>query len=74
MTTPDGPLLRIQNVSKSFGGLCVIDDVSFDIKLGERTALIGPNGAGKTTLFNLISGVSTGSVIAGALCVPTWLN
>lgn len=57
MTTPDGPLLRIQNVSKSFGGLCVIDDVSFDIKLGERTALIGPNGAGKTTLFNLISGV-----------------
>jgi branched-chain amino acid transport system ATP-binding protein len=50
-------LLSLQSVSKSFGGLQVIDDVSFSIERGTRSALIGPNGAGKTTLFNLISGV-----------------
>lgn len=49
--------LQLTGVSKSFGGLKVIDDVSFDVRRGSRTALIGPNGAGKSTLFNLISGV-----------------
>ena len=49
--------LSVQNVSKSFGGLAVIRDVSFAVAHGTRTALIGPNGAGKTTLFNLLSGV-----------------
>ena len=51
------PLLRIEGVAKRFGGLSVIEDVSFDLEAGSRTALIGPNGAGKTTMFNLISGV-----------------
>lgn len=51
------PLLVLDKISKSFGGLKVIDDVSFSVLAGSRTALIGPNGAGKTTLFNLISGV-----------------
>ena len=51
------PLLSLIGVSKSFGGLGVIEDVSFDVPQGARMALIGPNGAGKTTLFNLISGV-----------------
>jgi len=51
------PLLTLANVSKNFGGLAVISDVSFDVAHGARTALIGPNGAGKTTIFNLISGV-----------------
>ena len=51
------PVLQLSGVSKSFGGLKVIDDVSFDVKRASRTALIGPNGAGKSTLFNLISGV-----------------
>ncbi len=51
------PILAIDGVSKSFGGLKVIDDVSFGIRPGERFGLIGPNGAGKTTVFNLISGV-----------------
>ncbi|MFL6798540.1 MAG: ABC transporter ATP-binding protein [Xanthobacteraceae bacterium] len=51
------PLLSLVNVSKSFGGLAVISEVSFDVPHGARTALIGPNGAGKTTIFNLISGV-----------------
>jgi branched-chain amino acid transport system ATP-binding protein len=50
-------MLELDNVSKSFGGLKVIDQVSFTVLRGSRTALIGPNGAGKTTLFNLISGV-----------------
>ena len=49
-------MLELDNVSKSFGGLKVIDQVSFTVRPGSRTALIGPNGAGKTTLFNLISG------------------
>jgi len=50
-------VLELDNVSKSFGGLKVIDSVSFRVRRGSRTALIGPNGAGKTTVFNLISGV-----------------
>jgi len=43
-------------LSKSFGGLTAIHDISLEIEQGERRAIIGPNGAGKTTLFNLISG------------------
>ena len=50
-------VLEINHLSKSFGGLKVIDDLSFAVERGERLALIGPNGAGKTTVFNLITGV-----------------
>jgi len=50
-------VLEIRNLSKSFGGLKVIDALSFAVARGERLALIGPNGAGKTTVFNLITGV-----------------
>lgn len=50
-------MLELDNVSKNFGGLKVIDQVGFTVRAGSRTALIGPNGAGKTTVFNLISGV-----------------
>jgi branched-chain amino acid transport system ATP-binding protein len=48
--------IEIQEVSKYFGALAAISNVSFGIELGERLAIIGPNGAGKTTLFNLLSG------------------
>ena len=50
-------LLTLDNVSRRFGGLNAIDDVSFSIDKGEIVGLIGPNGAGKTTLINLITGV-----------------
>jgi branched-chain amino acid transport system ATP-binding protein len=50
-------LLRLAGVTKSFGGLKVVDDVGFAVPRGGRIGLIGPNGAGKTTVFNLISGV-----------------
>ncbi|MBE7368463.1 ABC transporter ATP-binding protein [Ramlibacter pallidus] len=64
------PLLRLQAVSRSFGGLAAVQDVSFDVPPGSLSALIGPNGAGKTTLFALMSGFlrpDRGSVLfAGA--------
>jgi len=50
------PLLSLRGVTKRFGGLVAVSDVTFDLKEGETLFLIGPNGAGKTTLFNLITG------------------
>jgi branched-chain amino acid transport system ATP-binding protein len=50
------PLLRLSGVSKSFGGLAAVQDVSLELPAGSLAALIGPNGAGKTTLFALMSG------------------
>ena len=51
------PVLRIENLTKNFGGLRVTDDVTLDVMPGELHAVIGPNGAGKTTLINQISGL-----------------
>jgi branched-chain amino acid transport system ATP-binding protein len=59
--------LVINNISKRFGGLRAVQDLSFSVKEGETVALIGPNGAGKTTSFNLVTGFyrpDTGSVSA----------
>jgi branched-chain amino acid transport system ATP-binding protein len=54
---PDGtPLLAVTGVTKSFGGIAAVRDVSFSIEPGESVGLVGPNGAGKTTLFNCICG------------------
>jgi branched-chain amino acid transport system ATP-binding protein len=49
-------ILRIENLSKSFEGNQIFNDVNFAVSQGELSAIIGPNGAGKTTLFNLITG------------------
>jgi branched-chain amino acid transport system ATP-binding protein len=51
------PLLRCENITKRFGGLVAVDNVSFEIDHSEMMAIVGPNGAGKTTMFNLINGV-----------------
>jgi branched-chain amino acid transport system ATP-binding protein len=58
---PKPAVLSLCNISKSFGGVVAVDDVSFDIGEGSFTAIIGPNGAGKTTLFNLITNLFTPS-------------
>ena len=51
------PLLELRGVTKSFGGLRVVDELDLQVGEGEIVSLIGPNGAGKTTVFNLITGV-----------------
>src|SRR4030042_6584834 len=49
-------LLRVEGLSKAFGGVHAVHNVSFTAESGEHLAIIGPNGAGKTTLFNLLNG------------------
>jgi branched-chain amino acid transport system ATP-binding protein len=70
--------LEVRNLSKDFGGLRVLDNVSFSLRPGERRGIIGPNGAGKTTLFNIISGnlkPSAGDIFlygARVTRLPSW--
>jgi branched-chain amino acid transport system ATP-binding protein len=76
MTSSDAPapLLRISSLTKRFGGFTALNDVSVDIRPGERFGLIGPNGSGKTTLINCISGVfrtEPGTVLFGGADVTS---
>ena len=69
------PALELRTLSKSFGGLRAVRDVSLAIMPGDRKAIIGPNGAGKTTLFNLITGIfpaTSGQVLLFGQDVTSW--
>jgi len=55
-TVSEEVVLKVEGLSRAFGGLKAVEDVSFDVRKGEVLGIIGPNGAGKTTLFNLLNG------------------
>ncbi len=62
------PVVRVEGVCKSFGGIQALNDVTFDVPAGSIFSLIGPNGAGKTTLLNLVTGsfpADSGQVVFG---------
>ncbi len=63
--------IETQHLSKNFGSLAAVNDVSIKIKKNSLHAIIGPNGAGKTTLFNLLSG--TLKPTAGKVFIKVWI-
>ncbi len=73
--TENNIILQIQNVSKHFGGLIAVSEVTFGLPRGQILGLIGPNGAGKTTLFNVVNGVyspTEGQVIFQDTNISGW--
>ena len=78
--TPPVPLLSVENLSKSFGGVTVIEDCSLDVAWGEMVTLLGPSGCGKTTLLRIVAGLEqadqgviriAGNLVAGN---GTWVR
>ena len=57
MATPGQEILKLDNISLSFGGVKALQDISFDVREHEIRAIIGPNGAGKSSMLNVINGV-----------------
>jgi branched-chain amino acid transport system ATP-binding protein len=75
MPDPRGPALQVESLSKSFGAVPAVDDVTFAVAAGSLTCLIGPNGAGKSTLLNCISGFlrpEHGRVLLGSEEITRW--
>ena len=73
MTTT--PILKLDSISKSFGGVRAVDSVSFEVNEGDFLGIIGPNGAGKTTLLNLVTGFlkpNTGTVFYRGKNITGW--
>ncbi len=73
--TPSNLLLRANKISKNFGGLKAVNEVSLDLRKGEIHAVIGPNGAGKSTLANLLSGdlpATSGHVTLNGQDISGW--
>src|SRR5689334_17213172 len=71
----DRPVLRARSITRRWGGVVAVDDVSIDLQRGEIHALIGTNGAGKSTLVNVLSGevrASSGSVELDGRDVTRW--
>ncbi len=71
-TNPPGPLLRVEAVTKRFGGFRALDGISLDLAPGEALGLVGPNGSGKTTCINVISGLyapDDGRVVFGGASI-----
>ena len=69
------PLLQVRALSKAFGGVQAVNDVSFELQKGELLGIIGPNGSGKTTLVNLITGFvksSSGEVVYKGRDITNW--
>jgi branched-chain amino acid transport system ATP-binding protein len=68
-------MLRVEGLTKRFGGLVAVNDMSFTVPTGEVMSIVGPNGAGKTTVFNLITGVlqaDAGDVFLGDTRITGW--
>ena len=75
MNARSGPILKVQRLSKMFGGLVAVSEVSFDVKPQEIFGVIGPNGAGKSTLFNLLAATfpaSGGQIEFGGRSTAGW--
>ena len=66
----EAPLLRIENLTKSFGGLKAVNDVALQVKRGEIIGVVGPNGSGKTTLINF--GITTILNRRNNRCISRW--
>lgn len=69
------PILKVTQLSKSFGGLKAANDVNYEMKAGELSAIIGPNGAGKSTFFNLLTGyhkVDSGEIRYRGKDITNW--
>jgi branched-chain amino acid transport system ATP-binding protein len=68
-------LLEVRNLTRSFGSLRAVDDISFSVREGELLGLIGPNGAGKSTLYNVIAGAlepTSGEIVFKGRSVSAW--